>query len=85
MHLRLQDFESISDYNFAMFKIVLQLKLCGNDITNDDMLEKIFSTFHATNIVLQQQYHEKGFNRNSELMSCSLVAEQNDEKSQNST
>jgi hypothetical protein len=62
-----------------MFKIVSQLKLCGVDITDDDMLEKTYSTFHATNIVLQQQYREKGFKKYSELISCLLVAEQNNE------
>ncbi|XP_049352720.1 uncharacterized protein LOC125817215 [Solanum verrucosum] len=29
MHLRLQDFKSIYEYNSAMFKITSQLKLCG--------------------------------------------------------
>lgn len=79
LHLRLQDFKSVSNYNSAMFKIVSQLKLCGVDITDDDMLEKTFSTFHATNIILQQQYREKGFKKYSELISCLLVAEQNNE------
>lgn len=79
LHLRLQDFKSVSEYNSAMFKIVSQLKLCGINITDDDMLEKTYSTFHATNIVLQQQYREKGFKKYSELISCLLVAEQNNE------
>ena len=29
IHLRLQDFKSISDYNLVLFKISSQLKLCG--------------------------------------------------------
>ena len=29
IHLRLQDFKSISEYNCALFKISSQLKLCG--------------------------------------------------------
>ena len=33
MHLRLQDFKSISEYNSALFKISSQLKLCGENIT----------------------------------------------------
>ncbi|KAL0283581.1 UNVERIFIED_CONTAM: hypothetical protein Sangu_2880200 [Sesamum angustifolium] len=43
------------------------------------MLEKTFSTFHASNLLLQQQYREKGFTKYSELISCLLVAEQNNE------
>ncbi|XP_021757134.1 uncharacterized protein LOC110722176 [Chenopodium quinoa] len=52
LNLRLQDFKSVSEYNSAMFKITSQLKLCGENITDAEMLEKIYSTFHANNIVL---------------------------------
>jgi hypothetical protein len=58
-----------------MFNISSKLKLGGDNITNDDMLEKILSTFHALNMLLQQQYREKGFKKYSELISCLLVAE----------
>ncbi|KAK9062752.1 hypothetical protein SSX86_019942 [Deinandra increscens subsp. villosa] len=60
-NLRLQDFKSISEYNSAMFRITSQLILCGENITDKEMLEKTFSTFHASNIILQQQYRERGF------------------------
>jgi hypothetical protein len=43
------------------------------------MLEKIFFIFHASNLLLQQQYRERGFKKYSELISCLLVAEQNNE------
>ncbi|XP_061350059.1 uncharacterized protein LOC133295270 [Gastrolobium bilobum] len=79
MHLRLQDFKSVSEYNSAIFKISSQLKVCGENITNEDLLEKTFSTFHAPNVLLQQQYREKGFKKYSELISCLIVAEQNNE------
>ncbi|XP_021741128.1 uncharacterized protein LOC110707404 [Chenopodium quinoa] len=79
LHLRLQDFKSVSEYNSAMFKITSQLKLCGEKITDAEMLEKTYSTFHANNVVLQTQYREKGFTKYSELISCLLVAEQNNE------
>ena len=46
MHLRLQDFKSVSDYN---------------------------------SMLLQQQYQEHRFTKYSELISCLLVAEQNNE------
>ncbi|XP_021735672.1 uncharacterized protein LOC110702276 [Chenopodium quinoa] len=79
LNLRLQDFKSVSEYNSAMFKITSQLKLCGENIIDAEMLEKTYSTFHANNIVLQIQYREKGFKKYSELISCLLVAEQNNE------
>ncbi|KAK9740899.1 hypothetical protein RND81_03G069200 [Saponaria officinalis] len=62
-----------------MFRITSQLKLCGEKITDENMLEKMYSTFHANNVVLQTQYREKGFKKYSELISCILVAEQNNE------
>ncbi|XP_074336793.1 uncharacterized protein LOC141673966 [Apium graveolens] len=77
MHLRLQDFKTVSEYNSTLFKICSQLKLCGENIIDADMLEKTYSTFHTSNVLLQQQYHEKGFTKYSDLISCLLVAEQN--------
>ncbi|XP_060210369.1 uncharacterized protein LOC132637274 [Lycium barbarum] len=57
-------------------RITSQLKLCGDNITDEDMLEKTFTTFHASNLVLQQQYRERGFKKHADLISCLLVAEQ---------
>ncbi|KAL0433728.1 UNVERIFIED_CONTAM: hypothetical protein Slati_2707100 [Sesamum latifolium] len=62
-----------------MFRIVSKLRLCGEDVTDEQMLEKIFSTFHTSNLVLQQQYRERGFKTYSELISCLLVAEENNQ------
>ncbi|CAA7015621.1 unnamed protein product [Microthlaspi erraticum] len=76
---RLQDYKSVSEYNSALFKITSKLELCGETITDADKLEKTFSTFHANNVVLQTKYREKGFQRYSQLISCLLVAEQNNE------
>ena len=79
MHLRLQDFKSVSEYNSDLFKISSQLKLCGENITNEDMLEKTFTTFHSSNVLLQQQYRESRFTKYSELIACLLVAKKNNE------
>jgi hypothetical protein len=57
IHLRLQDFKFVGEYNFAIFRITFELKLCGEKITDENiLLEKIFFTFHASNLLLQQQY-----------------------------
>jgi len=39
----------------------------------------IYTIFHASNVLLQQQYRECNFTRYFELISCLLVAEQNNE------
>ncbi|XP_070026282.1 uncharacterized protein [Nicotiana sylvestris] len=62
-----------------MFRITSKLKLCGDTITDYDILEKTFTMFHASNMVLQQQYREKGFKKYSELISLLLVAERNND------
>ena len=79
LHLQLQDFKSISDYNSVLFKISSELKLCGEKITNEDMLEKTYITFHASNVLLQQQYRERHFTKYFELIACLLVVEQDNE------
>ncbi|GKB21281.1 hypothetical protein Tco_0855204 [Tanacetum coccineum] len=45
----------------------------------DYMLEKTYSTFHASNMTLQLQYRLQKFTRYSELNAYLLVAEQNNE------
>ncbi|CAM8990491.1 unnamed protein product [Rhodiola kirilowii] len=65
-HLRLQDFKKVSDYNSELFRIVSTMNLCGEKISDKEILEKTLSTFHANNLVLQQQYRERGFKTYSE-------------------
>ncbi|CAN6681727.1 unnamed protein product [Malus baccata var. baccata] len=78
-HLRIQDFKSVPEYNSALFRITSQLKLYGDTITEENLLEKTFSTFHASNVLLQQQYRARGFIEYNQLISVLLVAEQNNE------
>ncbi|GJV59043.1 hypothetical protein Tco_1465143 [Tanacetum coccineum] len=75
----LQDFKKVNEYSSALFRICSQLKFCGQSVTDADMLEKTYSTFHASNMTLQQQYRLQKFTRYSELNAYLLVAEQNNE------
>ena len=43
------------------------------------MLDKKYTTFHASNMLLQQQYRERRFTKYFELIACLLVVEQNNE------
>ena len=78
-HLRIQDFKSVAEYNSALFRITSQMKLCGDTITDEILLEKTYSTFHANNVLLQQQYRARGYTEYNQLISVLLVAEQNNE------
>ncbi|XP_070675766.1 uncharacterized protein [Malus domestica] len=51
-HMRIQDFKSVADYNSTMFIISSKMKLCGETIIEEDMLEKTFSTFHASKVLM---------------------------------
>ncbi|GAV84328.1 UBN2 domain-containing protein, partial [Cephalotus follicularis] len=77
--LRFQDFKTVSEYNSTLFKIVSQLKMCGEVITEDMLLEKTYRTFHASNMLLQQQNRLYGFTKYRELIGSLLIAEQNNE------
>ena len=66
-------------YNHALHKLVNKLRLCGQKITDADMIEKTLSTFHADNIVLQQQYRNSKYLKYSELSEVLSVAEQMNE------
>ncbi|KAM3264339.1 hypothetical protein P3L10_001333 [Capsicum annuum] len=48
-------------------------------VNDNDMMKKALSTFHTWNVLLQQQYQEKGFKKYTELSSHLFVAEQNND------
>ncbi|RDX81164.1 hypothetical protein CR513_38193, partial [Mucuna pruriens] len=60
MDLHLHNFKTISEFNYAIFKITSKLKLCGENIIDEDKLEKkTFSILYASNVLVQRQYREK--------------------------
>ncbi|KAL7586667.1 hypothetical protein Lser_V15G36150 [Lactuca serriola] len=77
--LGFQDFKKVNEYNSTLLRICSQLKCCGQEVSDEDTLEKTYSTFHATNITLNQQYQLQKFTKYSELNACLFVAEQNNE------
>ena len=69
----------MSEYNSALFDIVSRLELCGIKLTDAELLEKTFSTFHASNIVLQLQYQQRQFATYSNLIYVLLTTEKTNE------
>lgn len=78
--LKLQDFKTIDEYNSNVLRITSQLKLCGDKITDEDMREKTFITFPASNIVLQQKFRAQEYKKHSDLISCLLIVEKKNEE-----
>ncbi|XP_020270666.1 uncharacterized protein LOC109845810 [Asparagus officinalis] len=79
LNLRFQDFKSVTEYNSTLHCIVSQLKLCKHNITEAELIEKTLSTFHASNLILQQQYMTKNYSKHSELIFALLVAEKHNQ------
>ncbi|CAH9076788.1 unnamed protein product [Cuscuta europaea] len=79
INLRFQDYKSISDYNLALFQITSKLKLCEQKVIDAEMLEKTLSTMHLSNMLLQEQYRQKHFQKYSDLISVLLLAETNND------
>ncbi|CAA7052728.1 unnamed protein product [Microthlaspi erraticum] len=52
LNLRFQDYKSVAEYNSIMYNITSRMKMCGENISEFDMLEKTLSTFHPENIIL---------------------------------
>ncbi|ESQ50309.1 hypothetical protein EUTSA_v10002286mg, partial [Eutrema salsugineum] len=78
-NLRFQDFEKVEDYNSAILRIVSQLKYCGKPVTDTEMLEKTYLTFHKEHRILQEMYRNRGYTRFSELIMTLILAEKNNE------
>ena len=79
IHLRVQDYPIIAEYNTEMYKITSQLSLCGEPIDDAQQIKKTPSTFHAANIILAQQYRNMRFTKYSDFMLMLLLAKKQNE------
>ena len=78
-NLRFQDFEKVKTYNSAILRISTQLEYCGKPVTEAEMLEKTYQTFHKNHYVLQEQYKNREYTRFSELAVALMIPEKNNE------
>jgi hypothetical protein len=78
-HLCIQDFKSVGEFNHAVHKISAKLRFCEKEPSDVDKIEKTLSTMLPAHMILQQQYHQRGFTVYSELIKTLLQAERYDE------
>ncbi|XP_048613518.1 uncharacterized protein LOC125587315 [Brassica napus] len=78
-NLRFQDFQKVEDYNSAILRIVALLKYCGNPVSEAEMMNKTYITFHKQLHFLPEIYRKCGYTRFSELMVALMLAEKNNE------
>jgi hypothetical protein len=77
--LRFVDFKTVEAYNSAMHHVMAQLRLCGQVVTELEMIEKSLETFHPTNMVLQQQYRNNKYIKYYDLINVLLTAKAHNE------
>ena len=67
-HLYFSNFSSVAAYDSALRRIVSQLKLCDQEVTDEEMIEKTLSTMLPSEKIITQQYRKKNFTEYSSLI-----------------
>jgi hypothetical protein len=56
IHLRLQDYKFIGDYNHVVHKIYAKLRFCEKESSDEDKIEKTLTIMLSSDRVLKHQY-----------------------------
>jgi hypothetical protein len=68
VHLRLQDYKSIGDYNHVVHKICAKLRFCEKESSDEDKIKKTLTAMLPSDKVLKHQYRAQNYQRYSELI-----------------
>jgi hypothetical protein len=68
IHLRLQDYKFIGDYNHIVYKICAKLRFYEKEPSDEDKIEKTLTTMLPSDRVLKHQYRARNYQRYSELI-----------------
>lgn len=79
IHLRFHNYKSVSEYNFTMFGNTSMIMLCGEKISDYNMIEKTPSTFYPWNVIMQKHNRANGYTCYSELIQVLFLAEHNNQ------
>ncbi|KAJ9540031.1 hypothetical protein OSB04_026537 [Centaurea solstitialis] len=77
LNLRFQDFTTVTEYNAEVCRIRSLLHYCGENLTDNDLLEKTYTTFPSSDNLLQKQYRQSKFQTFPELITQLLLDEKN--------
>jgi hypothetical protein len=79
IHLRLQDYKFIGDYNDVVHKFCAKLQFCVKEPSDEDKIEKTLTTILPSDRVLKHQYCAQNYQHYSELIQYLLQVEKHDE------
>jgi hypothetical protein len=79
VHIRLQDYKSIGDYNNGVHKICAKLWFCEKKHSDEEKIEETLTTMLPSDRVLKHQYRARNYQRYSKLIQDLLHAEKHDE------
>jgi hypothetical protein len=79
IHLRLQDYKSIEDYNHVIHKICAKLRFYEKEPSDEDKIEKTLTTILPSDRVLKHQYRDWNYQHYSELIHDLFQTEKRDE------
>jgi hypothetical protein len=68
VHLHLQDYKSIGDYNHVIHKICTKLQFCEKEPSDKEKIGKTLMTMLTSDRVLKHQYHARNYQHYSELV-----------------
>jgi hypothetical protein len=78
VHLRLQDYKFIGDYNHDVHKICAKLRFYEKEPSDEDKIEKTLTTMLSSGRVLNHQYRAQNYQHYVELIQDLLQTEKHD-------
>jgi hypothetical protein len=79
IHLCLQVYKSIGDYNHVVHKICAKLWSCEKEPSDEYKIEKTVTTMLPSDMMLKHQYRARNYQHYSELVQDLLQTEKHDE------
>ncbi|CAL5062415.1 unnamed protein product [Urochloa decumbens] len=76
--LHFSDFDSVIAYDSVLRRRVSQLKICGQEVTDEEMIEKTLSTFPPSQHLLHRSLRAANFHSYSKLIYMLLEFEKDD-------
>lgn len=72
-----KDLKSVTEYNVEVCRIHALRQYCGNQLTENDLLEKTYTTFPSLDNLLQKQYRQTKLTKFFELITQLLLDKKN--------